>query len=370
MSDFNNDIDWDADNNEGSEVAPPPGAGFPSPPPVVSANPVYDNQVEAVDINAVDPSSTILSVDADGESEHVTVVQVDANGNEVYTRIDMALPPLDESEAREITEKIKGTTNLLYLLIKRAHAGKAYKALGYSSFEAYVREEFNYSRSYAYKLLNQANVIEAIESVVPDGTEVYVGELTARGLKGSLPELLEDIEERTVEASPQEAQRLIEEAIRDHQNRNNEVDEAYEDFDDFNPADGGAEGNDFSSPYAGGDLGEFIDNDDDEIDEFLTEDPTLLIKRLEGLWSLINGLQAFNDLSESADLKELLPLIQEDRFEEVTRLIAVNREWLETLNVAWDDYKENYSVSDNSDDETSDDSEEFNEEEFGDIKFD
>lgn len=375
MSNFNDDIDWDglSSDDELNDMvdappAPPVFPSFPAPPAKVGV-PVPNEVVKIDDVVSPD-SASIVSVANDGGSELLTVIQVDSHGNEISTQVDMALPPLNETEAREITERIKGTTNLLYLLIKRAHAGKAYKALGYSSFEAYVREEFNYSRSYAYKLLNQANVIEAIESVVPEGTEVYVGELTARGLKSSLPELLEDIEERTMDASPDEAQRLIEEAIREHQARQNEVEEAYEDFDEYTPGEAG-EG--YSPSYANGDLDDLLEDTDDTVDEFLTEDPTLLIKRLEGLWSLINGLQAFNDLSETADLDELLQLIKEDRFVEVSRLIDVSINWLATLKEAWDEYKENYVVSDK--DEIDNNSEntfdgDFENEDFGDIRFD
>lgn len=363
MSDFNDDIDWDNDSegDDSFEVATPAKPVIPPPPPVGGSQ-----DIEVVDLNAVDNAAAIVSVGGDGESEYVTVIQVDSQGNEIVTKVDMALPPLNENEARDITEKIKGTTNLLFLLIKRAHAGKAYKALGYSSFESYVNEEFNYSRSYAYKLLNQANVIEAIESVAPEGTEVYVGELTARGLKSTLPELLEDIEERTVDASPEDAQRLIEEAIRDHQNRRDEVDDAYEDFDeDFEGGNGGG-GMDGDFP-SGRMPGDYIEDDDESLDEFLgDEDPTIIVRRLKGLWEIISGLQTFNNLSETADLDELLPLITEDRFEEVTRLIGVNIEWLNRLNHSWNEYRENYTVSDEEDESE----ESFSDENDDDLRFD
>jgi hypothetical protein len=364
MSDYGDDNNIDWDNNDDSEnheeVAPPAESNSFNPPPVISGNyaePVAFNEVERVE--AVDSEhGSIVSVEATGEGEHMTVIQVDSRGNQITTVVDMALPPLDEGEARDITEKIKGTTNLLYLLIKRAHAGKAYKALGYSSFEAYVREEFNYSRSYAYKLLNQATVIEAIETVAPEGTEVYVGELTARGLKGSLPELLEDIEERTADASPEEAKHLIEDSIRDFQNRKEEEESFDEDFDDD------FDSNDFSnspsSPI------EYIDDDDDSLDEFLGgDDPTLIVQKLEGLWNLINGLQNFSDLSDNANLDDLLPLIPEDKSEEITSLINTNIQWLDTLKTAWADFRANNPVSDNGNNENED----FDVDNDGDIEF-
>lgn len=349
MSDYNNDdIDWDSnDDNEDEGVGSPAEFG---PPPVISSGineePVAFNQVDVVDAESFDGSANIASVAPTGTGEHMTVIQIDANGNEVSTTVDLALPPLDEDEAREITERIKGTTNVLYLLIKRAHAGKAYKALGYSSFESYVREEFSYSRSYAYKLLNQATVIEAIEAVVPEGTEVYVGELTARGLKSSLPELLEDIEERSAEASPEEARAIIEDAIRDVQGRKDEDDSFDEDFDnDFTP-------NEFANPSNSFD---YIDDDDDTLDEFLGgDDPSLIVQKLESLYNLLSGLQNFADLSENSNLDDLLPLIPEDRRTEVSSLIDTNIEWMQVLKTGWTAFLDNAPVSNIEDDEDAD----------------
>lgn len=369
MSDnFGSDsIDWDSDDdyNSDEEVAAPTGANGFAPPPVFGSSApsetesVSFDEVERLDNTGQAPS--IVAVEATGEGEHMTVVQIDGSGNRVTTTVDMALPPLDESEARDITEKIKGTTNLLYLLIKRAHAGKAYKALGYSSFEAYVNTEFNYSRSYAYKLLNQATVIEAIESVVPEGTEVYVGELTARGLKGALPELLEDIEERTAGATPEEASRLLEEAIRDVQTQKEAEDNFDEDYDSF-PEPGGEFTSSGSTPM------DYIDDDDESLDEFLEGDsPVMIVKRLEWLWNFLNGLKNFSDLSESVEISELLPLIPEERIEEVTVSLDENIEWLTSFKEKWSTYRETLPVSDNEEDE--DDSSDLNFDDSDDIDF-
>lgn len=346
MSDQDGVINWDSDdeNEEEVSVSSPDSFGPPASLHVPSNN--DNSDVELAHVSTLDTATEILSVEATG-GEHVTVVQLNSAGEEVVTVIDLALPPLDESEAREITDRIKSTTNILYLLIKRAHAGKAWKALGYSSFESYVREEFNYSRSYAYKLLNQANIIEAIEAVVPEGTEVYVGELTARGLKQSLPELLEELEERTFDSSPEEATAIIEDVIREAKEKKSEDDGFDDDFDDeFTP------GGDFSNPSSAFD---YIDEDDESLDEFLGgDDPSLVVHKLENLYTLLTGLQNFADLSENGNLEELLPLIPEDRRVEVSSLISTNIAWIQTLNNSWNSFLENSSVSDTEDDETSD----------------
>jgi hypothetical protein len=80
---------------------------------------------------------------------------------------------LSEGEARTLTEAIKGHVKNLYLLMLEAHSGRAWVALGYKTWEAYVRAEFGLSRSRSYELLIQARVVQTIRgaagmSGVPD----------------------------------------------------------------------------------------------------------------------------------------------------------------------------------------------------------
>lgn len=346
MSDKDGIIDWDTndDDNDKEETVSSPESFSPPAPLEHSASEDDLSNAEVTHVSTLDQASEILSVGATGEGEHVSVVQINSAGEEVVTIVDLALPPLDEGEAREITDRIKSTTNVLYLLIKRAHAGKAWKALGYSSFEAYVREEFSYSRSYAYKLLNQAAVIDAITAVVPEGTEVYVGELTARGLKQSLPELVAEIEERTSDSSSDEAATIIEDVIRETKDRKNEDGNFDEDFDEDSTPNGDMTNR--SSAF------DYIDEDDDSLDEFLGgDDPSLVVHKLENLYTLLTGLQNFSDLSQNGNLEELLPLIPEDRHTEVSSLIETNISWIQTLNTAWSEFLENNSVNNTEDED-------------------
>lgn len=136
-----------------------------------------------------------------------TVVALDdsaeeSEGSELFEVSDALLT---ESEAKEITENIRSTGEVLYVLVSRAHAGKAHKALGYSSFESYVKEEFGMSRSRAYQLIGQANVISEITSAVPEGTKVDISESAARDLKGMLDKIVPEVAERTAGLSPDEA---------------------------------------------------------------------------------------------------------------------------------------------------------------------
>lgn len=123
-----------------------------------------------------------------------TLVEVDKNDN-VIEHVDSV--DMNEQQAREITESIKAASVAVYVLIAKAHEGKAYKALGYSSFEEYVNTEFDLSRNRAYQLLNLSNTIKAIESVTPEGTEVKLTEIQARDIKRELPKITERIKEET-----------------------------------------------------------------------------------------------------------------------------------------------------------------------------
>jgi hypothetical protein len=126
------------------------------------------------------------------------------------------LGPLTTDQARALTDTIRNAAEVLWVLIARAHAGKAWQSLGYNTWEAYVRAEFDMSRSRSYQILDQARVIAAIESAVPEGTNVHLSESAARDLKGVLEEALPQIKERTAGLTPEEAAEVIKEIVDEH----------------------------------------------------------------------------------------------------------------------------------------------------------
>lgn len=90
---------------------------------------------------------------------------------------------LTEVEARQLTDQIKETAEQLWRLLLRAYEGKAWKALGYITWAAYVNAEFDMSRTHSYAILNQGRMILAIENaVLPMGnTEMsYVQDISVR----------------------------------------------------------------------------------------------------------------------------------------------------------------------------------------------
>jgi hypothetical protein len=74
------------------------------------------------------------------------------------------LSEMGRGEAEEITKNIKDNFDSLGAMLVEARDRKAYKALGYRSFEAYCQNEFGKSVSSAYQLIEDAKVLEQLEA--------------------------------------------------------------------------------------------------------------------------------------------------------------------------------------------------------------
>lgn len=129
--------------------------------------------------------------------------------------IDIAIDktPLTSEQARQLTHSIRDASEVIWILIARAHAGKAWKAMGYDSWEEYVKSEFNMSRSRSYQLLDQAKVITAIEQAMPEGTQINLNEAAARELRTVLEEAVPEIRKATENLEGEEAIKVTEEIL-------------------------------------------------------------------------------------------------------------------------------------------------------------
>jgi hypothetical protein len=116
-------------------------------------------------------------------------------------------------QARAVTEAIKHHAEQLYELLYQAWSRKAWKALGYASFAAYVQTEFAMTRQRAYQLLDQARIVEAISAAAT--TPVDIPEAAARDLKPVLPQVIEHIRAKLGGAPPDEAEAITAEVIED-----------------------------------------------------------------------------------------------------------------------------------------------------------
>lgn len=109
-----------------------------------------------------------------------------------------AVNTLTEDEALALTERIRTTTSELWRLLLEAHRREAWRSLGYSSFGAYVNGSFPFGRKHAYRLINQAEVIEALtEAGVAHGS--HISERATRGVKPHLAEVVADVNQRVAD---------------------------------------------------------------------------------------------------------------------------------------------------------------------------
>lgn len=133
---------------------------------------------------------------------------------------------MSKHEAIEITEAIKSVSGAMLALLVQAHEGKAYRAMGYSTWAEYVRGEFDYSVQRSYQLLDQAKIISMIEEATPEGTSVKLTEAQARDIKRELPKIVERIEEETYELEPEDAEDAVNRIIAEAREDQKAADEA------------------------------------------------------------------------------------------------------------------------------------------------
>ncbi len=98
-------------------------------------------------------------------------------------------------EAEEVTQLIKENFDSLGAMLMQARDRKAYKALGYRSFESYCQSEFGKSISSAYQLIEDAKVLSQLEAKI---SESYGEEVTLKFPASHLRPLkaVEDIDDK------------------------------------------------------------------------------------------------------------------------------------------------------------------------------
>lgn len=105
---------------------------------------------------------------------------------------------LTKAQAKALTDRIRKHIDAAWADITAAYEGKAWKALGYASWEAYVKAEFDISRQHSYRLIDQGRVIREIEEAA--GANVTHGrqipERVIREIKDDLPAIKAGIRER------------------------------------------------------------------------------------------------------------------------------------------------------------------------------
>lgn len=248
---------------------------------------------------------------------------------------------LSEDKARELTNAIKAAAEATYVLLARAHQGKAYKALGYSTWADYVTQEFEISTQRSYQLLNLSKTIEALEAVAPEGTEVKLTEAQARDIKRELPFITSKIAEETKDLTPEEASDRIDETIQAAREQKKADDEAIA-LKEKNLAEAEADG--FSKGLEAGadallesngfDVTAGVDRDDDDEDNGWGSDsddstPGMSPQFIMDFQNLANMLMGAKSLP---DPQEFVDGIPEGRWEDVKKQAQDAEDWFHRFN--------------------------------------
>lgn len=132
-------------------------------------------------------------VEAEVVADDIMVHNAASRGLTPKDRELLAEGVMSERNAKELTEAIKSCATATWVLVKKAHDGKAWKSLGYDTWEAYVSTEFSMSASRSYQLINQAEVIEQLEQAAPAGTKLMLTEAQTRDIRSVLPKITEKV---------------------------------------------------------------------------------------------------------------------------------------------------------------------------------
>lgn len=266
--------------------------------------------------------------------------------------LDNPNEPLTEEQARNLTATIRNAVDVVWSLIARAHAGKAWKALGYDTWADYVAEEFDMSRSRSYQLLNQAHVVNEIEAVVPEGTSIDISEAAARDLKGVLEDVVPQIKEATEGLNPDEASDVLDEIVTQQREKLREEREAFDDGFDDDYAPSGLGGGSF--PGGGDGFGGNWDGNpadrggyapDDDFDEV---DVVAIRRAVNAAHDLYSSLSALAGLPQ--DLSEVLEIIPRERYEQIDTNLDDAENRLAEFGDLWRQHREDTDTVDGVDD--------------------
>lgn len=347
-----NDASWSddldgADSIDDGNYVSPLSSGEVEEVEFEDATDEYTESEPALDDVFTDESDTDFDfneiVDAEpalDDDEPVSGVVVLASENAVEVTISQ---PLSKEEAEQLTEHIRSTADVLYVLIARAHAGQAWKPLGYSSFEKYVKAEFDISRSRAYQFLNQAHVIDAITAAAPEGTHIKISEAAARDLKNFVDELAPDIARNTEGLSGSEAGDVVEDLVNEYRERSKkpiDEDDTFDldgvDLDDIefdmpefdNDGGGQSKGSEFDGLDNLDDLDDILGDKTEGFDE----DPLAFRNKIENVYAFYTALSA---LDKMPPVSEIVSSIPEARRAHINQTLPKAFAWLNEFVEEW-----------------------------------
>lgn len=105
--------------------------------------------------------------------------------------------PMDKAEAQAITDSIRNAVDCLGALVEQAHDRRAWKVMGYATWQAYVSEEFGFTRQRSYQLLDQGRVAKALSEATGDLSNVFdISARDAAAVKDDLPKVAAEVKQR------------------------------------------------------------------------------------------------------------------------------------------------------------------------------
>ena len=129
-------------------------------------------------------------------------------GGAIAPRVAFAsddLGDLGTADARRLTDQIRAGVRELSVLVLEAHQGRAWLALGYPTWSQYVREEFGFSPSRSYQLLDHARVVQALSRAAGLSKVLDISPYTADRVRPWLEEILATVRDRTRDLSETDA---------------------------------------------------------------------------------------------------------------------------------------------------------------------
>lgn len=262
--------------------------------------------------------------DVNGEHELGEIIKhIDSDGEPIEDPVEISasqdnqevIEALSKDDAEKLTKDIQATTTALYILLKRAHDTKAWLSLGYKSWTDYIESEFEFSRARSYQLINQANVIEAIDDA--SGVPLYITEREARDIKKRLPEITQILEKdvKDQDLSDEEAEAKTREIIDNEENKE-DIDNA-SNFESNSHADSDEqEGEDDNSMYTPSNAQ--LNANLSEDDKFYYDNLIVTLKIFE---SMPNATLFGEKVKNSSENKKELIKLAESSFSWITQLL-------------------------------------------------
>lgn len=277
--------------------------------------------------------------DIEDEFGDDVILAEDAEDSELIELDD--LEDMDREEAEEITAAIRSTITATYVLLRRAHEGKAYKALGYETWKEYIAGEFDFSVQRSYQLLDLAKTVEVIEAATPEGTDVSLTEAQARDIKRELPKITERVREETADADPVEASEIVDNIVDDAREQQKADEKTLEQKEkeqaerelEAERAELESQADALLEPDADSNLTDSASGD--YVDFDVAGDGSEVSQRdAMALYNFFNFLTTYESLPEPA---EMLKLIPEERAEEVEKSLLSITGWFNNFHTLWEE---------------------------------